>query len=149
MSVRPCSRESMSDRVPSCIQQLLFRARCRCCAREAEIGVLCRPCSARGYRSQRFFGGHREAVLGRDQRCCRACGSREAIVVHHRRPGLQDPAWLITLCAACHAQVHRSQALRVWVPDGLAELWQEMHPNAPLQMRIEIARTIRTDSNRA
>jgi len=123
------------------MQPSLFGALCRSCFGDAEIGALCRRCYARSYHSRRCFGGHREAVLGRDRRQCRACGSRQRIIVHHRRPGVHHPAWLITLCAGCHAQVHRSSALRTWVPDGVEQLWEEMHPKAPLQMRMQLFRS--------
>jgi hypothetical protein len=114
---------------------------CSCFRRPVEVGQLCRVCYARTYRSQRFFGGHREAILGRDEQRCRACGSRDHVIVHHRRPGVQDPEWLIVLCAGCHARVHRSFALRLWFPDMLVELWRELHPEAPVQLQLPVATT--------
>jgi hypothetical protein len=56
--------------------------------------------------------------------------------VHHRKPGLHDPEWLVSLCAACHARIHRLLALRAWLPDRLIALWAEQHPDAPLQLQF-------------
>jgi hypothetical protein len=58
--------------------------------------------------------------------------------VHHRKPGLHDPEWLITACAACHARIHRLLAVRVWLPDRLIELWTEQHPGAPVQLQLPL-----------
>jgi predicted HNH restriction endonuclease len=43
---------------------------------------------------------------------------------------------LITLCAACHARVHRSYVLRNWVADLVVELWREQHPASPIQLQL-------------
>jgi hypothetical protein len=57
--------------------------------------------------------------------------------VHHRRKGVHDPQWLVTLCAACHARVHRL-ALRCWLPEDLINLWTEQHPGIPVQMQFRL-----------
>lgn len=78
-------------------------------------------------------------MLTRDGHACRCCGSREngrRLHVHHCQPGFHDPARLITLCAACHARVHRLAALRAWLPEALAALWAEQHPHAPRQLQL-------------
>jgi 5-methylcytosine-specific restriction endonuclease McrA len=53
----------------------------------------------------------RSDVLGRDGWRCQRCGASERLQVHHirTRSALGDDAAgnLITLCAACHRQVHR------------------------------------------
>jgi predicted restriction endonuclease len=55
---------------------------------------------------------HRQ-VLQRDGWRCQLCGSMQRLQVHHlkfRGHGGSDSAEnLITLCAACHEQVHRSR----------------------------------------
>ena len=53
----------------------------------------------------------RRQVLRRDGWTCQSCGAMSNLEVHHRefRSQLGDDAEqnLITLCAACHAIVHR------------------------------------------
>jgi len=46
---------------------------------------------------------------------------------------------LITVCAGCHARLHRLAALRVWIPDGLVVLWTEQHPGVPVQLQFAVA----------
>jgi hypothetical protein len=43
---------------------------------------------------------------------------------------------LITLCACCHACIHRLRALRRFLPEPLVPLWQEQHPAVPLQLQF-------------
>lgn len=54
----------------------------------------------------------RKKVLKRDGECCRCCGGRWRLMVHHIRflsEGGRTQAWnLITLCATCHGLVHES-----------------------------------------
>ena len=60
--------------------------------------------------------------------------------VHHRKPpGLNDRDWLITVCAGCHAQLHRLAAVRIWIPELLVTLWSEQHPGAPVQLQLPVA----------
>lgn len=44
----------------------------------------------------------------------------------------------MTLCAACHARVHRLSAIRRWLPEDLVELWREQHPGLPEQMQFAL-----------
>ena len=52
-----------------------------------------------------------QAVLQRDAWRCQACGSLEHLQIHHKkfrsRSGDDSEQNLITLCAACHKNVHR------------------------------------------
>ena len=75
-------------------------------------------------------------MLERDGRRCQACGARDVLHVHHRRAG--DHRALVTLCAACHARVHRTLALRRLVPDLVRVLWREWHPGAPEQLPLAV-----------
>jgi 5-methylcytosine-specific restriction endonuclease McrA len=54
----------------------------------------------------------RSQVLRRDGWRCQSCGARSNLEVHHRKfrsqSGDDSEQNLITLCAACHAAVHRS-----------------------------------------
>jgi hypothetical protein len=109
---------------------------CPCGRHLPAIAGLCTPCYERRRRSRRRFGGQREIVLARDGHCCRVCAAPCRIVVHHRRPGNHDPDWLTTLCAACHAAVHRTLALRKWLPPLLLLLWEEQHPGRPVQLQF-------------
>lgn len=106
------------------------------CGALRDVGPLCRACYYRAWRSKRRFGGHRDAVLLRDGYRCRGCGSSEELHVHHRRAGVHDAAWLITVCAACHATLHRARTLRSWVPSALRQFWHEWHPQAPVQLPL-------------
>jgi 5-methylcytosine-specific restriction endonuclease McrA len=86
----------------------------------------------------RCFGGHRETVLRRDG-CCQVCLARERLVVHHRRPGTEKPAWHITLCRRCHLQLHRRRQLPGVYGEVFFRLWREQHPGSPAQLRLPLA----------
>lgn len=88
---------------------------CRSCGTtELYAHGWCRPCYDRRRRSQRYFGGHREAVLCRD-RCCQLCLAEKRLIVHHRYrlPGFYSDLFL--------------------------ELWRELHPDLPIQLRLPLA----------
>ena len=107
-----------------------------CAAGPPHLAGLCRRCYAACARSRRRFAGHREAVLARDGHCCRVCGGKDRVAVHHRRPGFHERDLLISVCIHCHARLHRLAVLRRWVPCLLAELWQEIHPGVPVQLQF-------------
>lgn len=108
------------------------------CGRPLENRLsVCRVCAWQGSYSARYFGGHRSEVLERDGKQCRTCGSGQTLHVHHRQPGLHDPEWLVTLCAGCHARVHRLQGLRHWLPPVLLQFWKEQHPHTPQQVQFD------------
>ena len=54
----------------------------------------------------------RQQVLRRDGWRCQSCGTMSNLEVHHKefrsRLGDDSEGNLITLCTACHAQMHRS-----------------------------------------
>ena len=54
----------------------------------------------------------RKQVLRRDGWQCQICGSRQSLQVHHKqlrsRQGDDALSNLITLCAGCHEELHRS-----------------------------------------
>ncbi len=100
---------------------------------------LCRQCYRRRQLSQRAFGGLREAVLARDGQACRNCAAKRQLAVHHRVPGLNRIDLLVTLCAACHARVHRLGAIRRWLPELLVLLWAELHPGTPRQLQFDVS----------
>jgi hypothetical protein len=116
------------------IQVALFLEACAC-GRPVWKSGMCKSCYARNLRNRHRFGGHREEVIERDGRQCRVCGGDRLLVVHHRIQS-QEPEYLVTLCAGCHARVHRLLYLRYWVPELMAELWEEQHPGRPLQLQI-------------
>jgi 5-methylcytosine-specific restriction endonuclease McrA len=87
----------------------------------------CRTCAWEVPYSRRYFGGQRASVLERDGRRCQSCGSPQVLHVHHRRPGVHEREWLVTLCAGCHARVHRLQALRFWLPKRQFEFEAPRH----------------------
>lgn len=75
-------------------------------------------------------------MLERDGHQCRICGSAQRIAVHHRRRGVDAADHLITLCAGCHARVHKLLAVRRWLPEALVVLWAEQHPESPVQLQF-------------
>ena len=116
------------------IQRALF---CPCGALPA-VARVCRRCYARAASSRRRFAGNREAALARDGRRCQACGGREWLAGSRRQSGCHDLDCLITVCAACHARLHRLAAVRRWIPEALAPLWAEQHPGSPLQLQLPL-----------
>jgi hypothetical protein len=105
---------------------------CPCGGDFPSVGGFCLACYRAAAHSRQRFAGFREEILDRDGRLCRACGSADRLHVHHRKPGVNDPDWLITVCAGCHARLHRLAALRVCIPELLVVLWIEQHPGAPV-----------------
>lgn len=110
------------------------------CGQPATLAGLCRPCYRSKARSRARFAGHREEILARDAGACRSCGAgKSRLHVHHRRPGIHDPQWLITVCAACHARLHRLRTVRFGLPEVLVDLWIEQHPGRPQQLPLVFA----------
>jgi hypothetical protein len=122
---------------PRLRQQLLF---CPCGRALPVLAGLCRACYRARARDRARFAGCREAVLRRDGERCRGCGAGHGLHVHHRTPGLHAPARLITLCAACHARIHRLGAIRSFLPAPLDQLWSEQHRGAPRQLQLPLER---------
>jgi hypothetical protein len=122
---------------------------CSCGSRIAlkNLGC-CRSCYDRRLHSLRFFGGLRERVLERDRFCCRGCGKRSALVVHHRRRHNRANL-LVTLCVRCHIRIHRSSGWRYWFSEMLVRLWRELHPNAPMQLKLTFRNADKTKTSRA
>ena len=95
---------------------------------------LCGTCYTLKRQDEAYFGGRREEVLKRDDYRCRVPGcttlkrGKRSVAVHHREPGNNDPATMVTLCFACHAKVTRTQYLRWDWPPLLRLLWREQHP---------------------
>ena len=84
---------------------------CECGSTDLRGGGLCRRCYGARLRSRYRFGGNHDCEL------------------------------LITLCARCHARLHRLAALRRWVPRPLAELWPEVHPGIAVQLQFPLEET--------
>jgi hypothetical protein len=122
---------------------------CSCGSRIAlkNLGC-CRSCYDRRLHSLRFFGGLRERVLERERFCCRGCGKRSALVVHHRRRHNRANL-LVTLCVRCHIRIHRSSGWRYWFSEMLVRLWRELHPNAPMQLKLTFRNADETETSRA
>ena len=116
------------------MQQRLF---CSCGCAPAVAG-LCRPCYFARWRSEVRFGGCRDRVLTRDARSCRVCQTANGVLVHHRAPGKNTTAQLITLCRPCHAALHHRFQPCGWWPPLLAALWEEQH-EGPRQLALDLA----------
>lgn len=112
---------------------------CSCGRNLVFVAGLCRSCYRAAARSRQRFGGLREAILERDGHACRTCGSAARLHVHHRQPGVNERELLVTVCAGCHARLHRLAALRGWMPELLIVLWIEQHPGVPVQLQLPIA----------
>jgi NMD protein affecting ribosome stability and mRNA decay len=119
---------------PGATPALLFA--CPCGRDFPWIAGLCRTCYRAAARSRQRFAGLREEVLQRDGYACRACGAVDHLHVHHRKPGINQRELLITVCAGCHARLHRLGALRIWIPEPLIVLWEEQHPGVAVQLQF-------------
>jgi len=126
---------SYNESVASSIQKLLF---CPECGAQPAIAGLCAPCYARCRHSRIYFAGVRDRVLARDGYRCQGCGAGNQRPVHHRRPGVHEMQWLVTVCPGCHAVIHKLRAHRRWLPDSLLALWHEQHPAVVLQLQLSI-----------
>jgi hypothetical protein len=115
---------------------------CHSCGGDNAVRTgLCPPCYRARSHSRARFAGHREAILDRDQSRCRICGAAKPgryLHVHHRDPGVNDPERMLTVCAACHAQIHRTAAIKTYRPEELVSLWAEQHPGVPVQLQLPI-----------
>ena len=113
---------------------------CRCGSLQIARRGLCSACYAREQHDRRYYAGLRATVVARDGRLCRLCAADclgpAALVVHHRRPGRSRLPWLVALCRACHARVHRLKVVRQVYPASFLELWREQHPQAPEQLAL-------------
>jgi 5-methylcytosine-specific restriction endonuclease McrA len=122
---------------------------CRACGGEGKlIAGLCSRCYSRRHWDKHYFAGLRAQVLDRDGHACQLCTrparGKRSIIVHHRRPGISKAAFLIALCPACHARLHRTRVLKhglmrttlqAMVPFEVL-LWREIHPDAPEQLAL-------------
>ena len=129
--------------------RLVQHAMCCPCGRDRILALgLCATCYTLRRQDEAYFGGHREEVLARDgYRCCvTGCTTlkrgKRSVAVHHRRPGNNDPKWMVTLCLACHAKVTRTRFLRRSWPSSLILLWREQHPDAQEQVALDFARKL-------
>ena len=109
---------------------------CACGEASPVTAGLCKPCYRTRWRDRRYFGGQRDQVLERDCRQCQLCSGTHTLNVHHRRPGQNAADQLLTLCAGCHARIHRLQSIRRWLPSQVVRLWEEVHPGQPVQLQL-------------
>jgi hypothetical protein len=112
---------------------------CSCGRDLSWIAGRCRACYRARAHSRQRFDGLREEILDRDGSLCRTCGAAGRLHVHHWKPGVNDRELLITVCAGCHARLHRLAALRIWIPEPLVALWAEQHPGVPVQLQLPVA----------
>lgn len=97
-------------------------------------------CYRRAVHSRVSFGGLWEALLERDRNQRPVCGAGKRLPVPHRQPAVHDAAWLVTVCAGCHARLHPLTVPRRWVPELLAVFSGEQHLHTPRQLRLGWAR---------
>ncbi len=106
------------------------RAFCCPCGRTEILALgLCGTCYTLRRQDEEHFGGLRVEVLRRDGYRCRVCDGLKP-GVHHRVPGVSKLDMMISLCAACHAKVHRTRGMltTIEVSPLLLVLWREQHP---------------------
>lgn len=119
---------------------------CPCGAEKMLALGLCSTCYTLRRQDEEYLGGHREAILARDNYRCAVPGcttlkrGKRSIAVHHRVPGNSDPKLMLRLCLACHAKVSRTQFVRHDWPPFLRELWREQHPDGHEQTRLDFAK---------
>ena len=117
---------------------------CRACGREGKLKKgLCLACYSKERRSHAYFGGLRWRVLARDRSACRVYrrpGSGKRIHVHHRRPGVTQERFLITLCPGHHAMIHCLEMVDRLLRALVLELWREQHPEASEQLALDFNR---------
>jgi len=70
-----------------------------------------RPKAAPSRLDRLSYESLRQHILRRDGWRCQSCGAMSSLEVHHREfrshSGADSEENLITLCAACHARMHR------------------------------------------
>lgn len=117
---------------------------CACGSSDVSRSGFCPRCLRRRRHDRAKFDGNRESRLAADDGRCVGCGSPDAsrLVVHHRRPGENDVAFLATLCRACHVRVHHTARPSVnFVLESplLWRLWRELHRRQPVQLLLPVA----------
>jgi 5-methylcytosine-specific restriction endonuclease McrA len=114
---------------------------CPCGNAKIHARGMCATCYALRRQDQKHFGGLREAVLERDDYRCRVCDAsgrdKRSIIVHHRVPERSKLNSMLSLCPACHAKVHRTNAVLSLMPPLLLELWREQHPKGHEQIQLD------------
>ena len=114
---------------------------------------LCSTCYTLKRQDEFYFGGHREAVLKRDDYRCRVPGcttlkrGKRSVAVHHREPGNSDPAKMVTLCLPCHAMVTRTFLVQDDWPEFLRVLWREQHPEGHEQKALNFVASMPPEKN--
>jgi 5-methylcytosine-specific restriction endonuclease McrA len=86
--------------------------------------------------SRAHFAGLRNAALARDGRACTVCGTPLDILVHHRRPGVNELRWLVTSCRRCHPRIHFLERLPYGVSPHFRRLWRELHRDEIEQLEL-------------
>lgn len=111
---------------------------CACGRSKLTARGVCPVCERRERLSRERFGGMRAFVLARDGYRAQCCGSIENLLVHHRRPGRNQPAVLIALCRACHTRVHHTLRPGFAFPPLLRDLWREQHRDLAEQLLLHL-----------
>ena len=139
----PARKVSLRRRFSKARQKILF---CVCGEAVPTVAGFCSRCYQAHAHSRRYFDGNRDLVLARDGGRCKCCGAGKPdgsrLPVHHRLPGVHREELLVTLCAACHARVHRRLRQRGWLPEALVEFWCEQHPDLPLQLQFSLSASV-------
>jgi 5-methylcytosine-specific restriction endonuclease McrA len=111
---------------------------CACGRSKLNERGVCPVCARRERLSRERFGGLRDFVLARDGYRAQCCGAIENLLVHHRRRGRNQQAFLISLCRACHTRIHHTLRPGFAFPPTLRDLWREQHPDLAEQLLLAL-----------
>lgn len=110
---------------------------CPCGRAEIHARGLCRACYEDWRRDEEHFAGLRDQALARDGACL-VCFALKQLLVHHRRPGVNQLQWFATLCHGCHNRVHHIRRIWYGMNPNLRQLWLEVHRGQPLQLELAL-----------
>jgi hypothetical protein len=112
---------------------------------------MCATCYSLRRQDEEHFGGLRERVLEGDGYRCRVCDApgtgKRSVIVHHRVPGRSELKLMISLCPACHARVHRTNAVLVAMPPLILVPWREQHPKGHEQRMMDFDLSLPAQAN--
>jgi len=94
-----------------------------------QAGCVIAASGARGYRGNVSAAYGKPYCIGTATSAGFAANWTAKLVVHHRRPGVDRLADLITLCRRCHVRIHRTWRPSFWFLtfELLRRLWREVN----------------------
>ena len=114
---------------------------CGCGASHILARGMCPTCYWAHMRDEKYFGGQRQRALRRDRQCL-VCGCDKRLIVHHRRPGVNDARFFATLCRRHHVMIHRRRTPPFGISAFCRKLWRELRPGVPEQLELPFSRCV-------